>query len=173
MTNALILIDIQNDYFTGGLWPVEEMDKVAQSAAAILAQAREATDHVIHIRHEALSDTAPFFRPGTAGAELHPSVAPRSDETVFLKHRPNSFHETDLHNNLQDLGVTDLTIIGAMSQMCIDATVRAARDFGYNVTVIANACGAKSAQFGDVELTAPQVQAAFMSGLAQAYATVI
>lgn len=173
MTNALILVDIQNDYFTSGLWPVEEMEKVAQSAATILAKSREAGDHIIHIRHEALSDAAPFFRPGTAGAEFHANVTPRSDETVFLKHRPNSFHQTELHSHLQSHGITDLTIIGAMSQMCIDATVRAARDFGYNVTVIADACGAKSARFGDVELTAPQVQAAFMSGLAQAYATVI
>lgn len=173
MTNALILVDIQNDYFAGGLWPVEEMDQVAQSAASILAKSREAADHIIHIRHEALSDTAPFFRPGTAGTDIHPCVTPLSDETVILKHRPNSFHETGLHNHLQSHGITDLTVIGAMSQMCIDATVRAARDFGYNVTVIADACGAKSARFGDVELTAPQVQAAFMSGLAQAYATVI
>lgn len=173
MTSALILVDIQNDYFTGGRWPVEQMEHVADAAASVLAKAREATDHVIHIRHEALSDTAPFFRPGTAGADIHPSVAPRSNEAVFLKHRPNSFHETGLQTHLQDLAVTDLTVVGAMSQMCIDATVRAARDFGYNVTVVADACGAKSARFGDVELSAPQVQAAFMSGLAHAYATVI
>lgn len=173
MTNALILVDIQNDYFTGGLWPVEAMDQVAQSAAAILNKSREAADHIVHIRHEALSDTAPFFRPGTAGADIHPSVTPRPDETIFLKHRPNSFHETELHSHLQSHRITDVTVIGAMSQMCIDATVRAASDFGYNVTVIADACGAKSAHFGDVELTAPQIQAAFMSGLAQAYATVI
>ncbi len=173
MTHALILVDIQNDYFTGGLWPIDNMDQVATSAAAVLAKSREAADHIIHIRHEALSDAAPFFRPGTSGAEFHASFVPRSGEAVFLKHRPNSFHETDLHKHLQARGITELTVIGAMSQMCIDATVRAARDLGFNVTVIADACGAKSARFGDIELSAPQVQAAFMSGLAQAYATVV
>ena len=173
MKNALVLVDIQNDYFTGGLWPVEQMDKVADAAADVLAKFRVARDVVIHIRHEALSDTAPFFRPNTEGAEIHPVVAPIPQELVILKHRPNSFHETDLHAQLQKQDVTHVTIIGAMSQMCIDATARAARDLGYEVTVIADACGAKSTSFGDVILTAPQVQAAFMSGLKQAYATVI
>lgn len=173
MTNALLLVDIQNDYFTGGLWPVEDMDAVASAAATVLQDSREAGDHIVHIRHEALSDSAPFFRPATTGAEIHISVAPAPHETVILKHRPNSFHETDLHSQLQRHGVTHVTIIGAMSQMCIDATARAARDLGYEVTVIAAACGAKSTSFDDVVLTAPQVQAAFMSGLAQAYATVV
>lgn len=170
MKNALVLVDIQNDYFIGGLWPVEQMDKVAGAAADVLAKFRVARDVVIHIRHEALSDTAPFFRPNTEGAEIHPVVAPIPQELVILKHRLNSFHETDLHTQLQK---QDVTIIGAMSQMCIDATARAARDLGYEVTVIADACGAKSTRFGEVILTAPQVQAAFMSGLKQAYATVI
>ena len=173
MKSALILIDIQNDYFNGGLWPVEDMDVVSDNAASVLQDAREARHHIIHVRHEALLDSAPFFRPSTQGTEIHPSVAPNPHETVILKHRPNSFHETDLHTQLQVRGVEHVTIIGAMSQMCIDATVRAARDLGYEVTVIAAACGAKSARFGEVELSAAQVQAAFMSGLAQAYATVV
>ena len=173
MKTSLILVDIQNDYFTGGLWPVDEMNTVANAAAKVLTQARDAGEHIVHIRHEALSNTAPFFRPATFGAEIHASVAPAPQEAIILKHRPNSFHETDLHIQLQENGTSHVTIIGAMSQMCIDATARAARDLGYEVTVIAAACGAKSASFGDITLTAPQVQAAFMSGLAQAYATVI
>lgn len=173
MKMALILIDIQNDYFTGGLWPVEDMEHVAQAAAQELTKAREARTPVLHIRHEATSDAAPFFRPGTIGAELHPSVAPLASEAVIVKHRPNSFHETNLHAQLQAFDATHLTVVGAMSQMCIDATVRAARDLGYGVTVVAEACGAKATQFGSITLTAPQVQAAFMSALTGTYATVI
>lgn len=173
MKTALILVDIQNDYFTGGLWPVEEMDRVAKAAADVLQGARDAGTPVFHIQHEATSDTAPFFRPGTQGMELHESVTPLTEEAVIIKHRPNSFHQTALQMHLKKLGITHLTIIGAMSQMCIDATVRAARDLGYEVTVIANACGAKAVQFGDTTLTAPQVQAAFLSALSGTYATVI
>lgn len=173
MSDALVLVDIQNDYFAGGLWPVDDMARVATAASSVLATARAAGQHIIHIRHEAVADTAPFFRPRTYGAQIHSSVTPEPNETVILKHRPNSFHETDLHAQLQMRGVRRLTVVGAMSQMCIDATVRAAGDLGYEVTVVADACGAKSTSFRDITLSADQVQAAFMSGLAQAYATVI
>ncbi|GLQ25249.1 cysteine hydrolase family protein [Sulfitobacter pacificus] len=170
---ALILVDIQNDYFTGGLWPVDEMAQVAEAARAVLETARAAGDLVIHVRHEAASSKAPFFRPGTAGAEIHPSVAPLPGEAIVLKHRPNSFHETDLHARLTEAGIAQLTIVGAMTQMCIDATTRAARDFGFDVTLVAAACGARAQSFGDVNLTAAQVQAAFLGPLEMSYATVL
>lgn len=170
---ALIVVDIQNDYFDGGLWPLHEMDRVAENAAEVLTQARGAGDMIVHIRHEATSDSAPFFRPGTAGAEIHTTVSPLGDEPVVLKHRPNSFFETDLKARLDAAGITKVTIIGAMSQMCIDATARAARDFGYDVTVISRACGAREATFGDTTVSAPDVHAAFMAALSGTYATVV
>ena len=170
---ALILVDIQNDYFDGGLWPVDHMDDVAEAAARVLADARRNGALIVHVRHEATSDTAPFFRPGTPGAEIHASVAPHPGEPVVLKHRPNSFHGTDLNERLQAAGITDVTIIGAMTQMCIDATARAARDLGYSVTVHADACGAKAQTFGKVSLTAAQVQAAFLGPLAMSYGSVV
>lgn len=173
MTRALILVDIQNDYFTGGLWPVDEMDGVANAAQTVLSDARKSGELVIHVRHEATSDSAPFFRPGTAGADIHPSVAPTPDEAVVVKYRPNSFYQTDLHSRLLAAGVQHVTIIGAMTQMCIDATARAARDLGYDVTLVADACGAKATTFGNTSLTAKQVQAAFLAPLAMSYATVI
>lgn len=171
--SALVLVDIQNDCFTGGLWPVDEMDRVAKRATEVLADARKGGQLIVHIRHEATSATAPFFRPGTPGAEIHPSVAPLADEAVVLKHRPNSFHGTELQERLQSAGITQVTIVGAMTQMCIDATARAARDLGYEVTLIAEACGARAHTFGDVALTAPQVQSAFLGALAMSYANVI
>lgn len=169
---ALVLVDIQNDYFTGGLWPVDDMAQVAEAACRVLQDARTAGDLIIHVYHEAASDKAPFFRPGTEGAQIHASVAPLPDEAVILKHRPNSFHETDLHARLRAAGITEVTIVGAMTQMCIDATTRAARDFGFDVTLVADACGAKAQSFGGVELTAAQVQAAFFGPLGMSYATI-
>lgn len=171
--NALILVDIQNDYFTGGLWPVDEMDRVANSARQVLQAARADGALIVHVYHEAASDKAPFFRPGTAGAEIHQSVAPTADEMVILKHRPNSFVGTDLHDRLQAAGVTSVTIVGAMTQMCIDATARAARDLGYDVTLVAEACGAKTQSFGAGIVPAEQVQAAFLGALEMSYANVV
>ncbi|PLX35405.1 MAG: cysteine hydrolase [Hyphomicrobiales bacterium] len=171
--SALILIDIQNDYFGDGRWPVEGMKRAAANAARLLARARETGQVIIHIRHEIPSDAAPFFRPGSQGAEIHGSVAPIKGEKVILKHRPNSFQGTSLHQDLQAAGITDLTLCGAMSQMCVDATTRAAVDLGYQVTVIEDACGAKEQQFNGVTVAAAQVHAAFMAPLAMSYARVI
>lgn len=171
--SALILVDLQNDYFTGGLWPVDEMDRVATNARELLSQARLAGDLVIHIYHEASSQSAPFFRPESLGAQIHHSVGPTAGEAVILKHRPNSFHQTDLHDQLQAAGITSVTIIGAMTQMCIDATARAARDLGYQVTLVADACGAKAMGYGDTMLSGQQVQAAYLAALEVSYATII
>lgn len=90
-----------------------------------------------------------------------------------MKHRPNSFQDTRLHAHLQTAGITDVTLIGAMTQMCIDATARAARDLGYAVTVVADACGAKTQHHGDVTVPASQVQAAFLGALGMSYATIV
>ena len=162
-TTALILVDIQNDYFTGGRWPVAQIDEVSANAARLLAHARRAGHRVIPIRHEAQSDTAPFFRKGTVGAETHASVA--------IKNTPSSFRDTDLQDRLD--GITDLVICGARSQMCIDATARAGADLGYGVTVISDASGAKEQDFDGQHATAEQVQAAIMAPLAMAYGKVI
>ncbi|MDK3017380.1 cysteine hydrolase family protein [Pseudodonghicola flavimaris] len=170
---ALILVDIQNDYFEAGLWPVAKMQEVAENAARLLGRARTAGDLVVHIRHEMASDQAPFFRPGSAGADIHPTVAPAEGEAVITKARPNSFLGTDLLERLQAAGIGAVTICGAMSQMCIDATARAAADHGFAVTVVEDACGAKEAAFGGVELSADQVHAAFMAPLAMSYAKVL
>jgi nicotinamidase-related amidase len=170
---ALILVDIQNDYFEGGDWPVANMQTVATNAARLLDHARSQGDMVVHVRHEMPSDAAPFFRPGSKGAEINASVAPAGNEPVIVKSRPNSFVGTDLLDRLQQAEVKAVVICGAMSQMCIDATARAAVDFGFQVSVAQDACGAKEMSFGAVALTAEQVHAAFMAPLAMSYAEVV
>ncbi len=170
---ALILVDIQNDYFEGGDWPVHAMAQAAENAAKLLDHARTADQLVVHIRHENAAEGAPFFRPGSTGADIHAAVAPTEGEVVLTKARPNSFYDTGLLEILRDADIEAVTICGAMSQMCIDATTRAAADFGFQVTVAQDACGAKEVAFGEVALTGPQVHAAFMGALAMGYAAVV
>ena len=170
---ALIIVDIQNDYFDGGDWPLHQMERVSSNAAGLLANAREKDDLVVHIRHENASPEAPFFRPGTVGAEIHASVVLKAGEAVLTKARANSFHDTGLLELLHEAGIEAVTICGAMSQMCIDATARAAADYGFQVTVVEDACGAKEMAFGGVKLNAEQVHAAFMAPLAMGYAKVV
>src|SRR5450830_169497 len=93
---ALIVVDIQNDYFPGGKWPLSGVEAAADNAVRLIEAARLADDLVVYIRHEFASDDAPFFTPGSEGAQLHPKLAKRPEEPVILKHRVNSFLETDL-----------------------------------------------------------------------------
>src|SRR3954453_18239003 len=83
---ALVLIDLQNDYFPGGKWALSGIESAADNAAKLLAQARAAGDLVVHVRHEFTSTDAPFFTPGSAGAQIHPKAKSLDGEPVVLKH---------------------------------------------------------------------------------------
>lgn len=172
-SQALLIIDLQNDYFKGGKFTLSKTNAAAANAASLLAAFRKADKPVIHIRHEILRKPAPFFEPETVGAEIHASVAPLGNEPVFTKNFPNSFRETDLQDQLQALGITDLVITGAMSNFCIDATTRAAADLGYGCTVAHDACAAPDLEFDGVAVPAAQVHAAFMAALAMGYGAII
>lgn len=172
MKNALILVDIQNDYFEGGKWPVARMAEAAENAALLLAAARDKGDMVVHVHHE-MPEGGPFFVAGTPGAAISPVVAPQEGEAQVLKHKPNSFRDTGLETLLRDAGIGSVTICGAMSQMCIDATARAAADMGFAVTVVEDACGARATSFAGVDVPAEMVHATIMGALNGSYASVV
>ncbi|WP_095181945.1 cysteine hydrolase family protein [Pseudomonas sp. Irchel 3F6] len=170
---ALIVVDIQNDYFPQGKWPLVGADAAADNAARLIAAFREAGNPVVHIRHEFTSEDAPFFTPGSEGAKLHPKVLNRADEPVVLKHFVNSFRETELKSVLDEHGINDLVVVGSMSHMCVDGITRAAADMGYSVTVIHDACASRDLEFNGLTVPAAHVHAAFMSALGFAYASVV
>ncbi len=170
---ALLIVDMQNDYFGGGKFPLVGIDAAAENAARLLAAFRESGKPVIHVRHEILREKAPFFAPGSIGAQIHEMVAPQGDERVITKNFPNSFRETSLQGHLQALGTRDLVICGAMSHFCIDATVRAASDLGYGCTVAHDACATRDLEFGGISVPAAQVHAGFMAALASGYGAIL
>ncbi|MFY0728723.1 cysteine hydrolase family protein [Pseudomonas sp. NFX15] len=170
---ALIVVDIQNDYFPQGKWPLVGADTAADNAVSLIKAFRDAGDPVVHIRHEFTSENAPFFAPNSEGAKLHPKVLNRADEPVVLKHFVNSFRETDLKSILDEQGIKELVVVGSMSHMCVDGIARAAADFGYTVTVIHDACATRDLEFNGVTVPAAHVHAAFMAALAFAYANVV
>lgn len=169
---ALIIIDLQNDYFPGGRFTLENIDAAAANAARLLDAARGSDDLVVHVRHEFTSADAPFFAPGSDGAAINEAVAPQDGEIVVLKHSANSFRDTDLKEILDNNGVTDVTIAGAMSHMCVEAATRAAADYGYRTTVIHDAVATRDLSFGDTVVPAAQVHAAALAALGFAYAAV-
>lgn len=170
---ALIIIDMQNDYFAEGKWPLEGIEAAAANAARILANFRERGLPVIHVRHEFSSSDAPFFVSGTVGTNIHQSLLPAEGEFQILKHGVNSFKDTELQTVLQREGIANLVIVGAMSHMCIDAVARAAADLGYANTLVHDACATLDLEFNGIKVPALQVHAAFMAALAFAYAEVI
>lgn len=170
---ALVIIDIQNDYFPGGKWPLVNAEAAADNAAKALAAARARGDLVIHVRHEFESADAPFFAPGSEGARIHPKLAPQEQEAVVLKHKVNAFLDTPLAKLLEAQRISELTVVGSMSHMCIDAVVRAAADLGYSVSVLHDACATRDLEFNGLTVPAAQAHAAYMASLAFAYAQVL
>jgi len=173
MNAALLLIDIQNDYFPGGKMELEGSAEASLRAKEILSFFRKQGMPLVHVRHIAGRPGSTFFLSGTQGSEIHPNVAPLPGETVVQKHYPNSFRETSLLEHLRGKEVSRLVIVGMMTHMCVDATIRAAFDHFFDCTVVHDACATRDLAFQDKIVPAGQVHAAFLSALGAVYAKVV
>jgi nicotinamidase-related amidase len=169
---ALLVIDIQNDYFPGGKMALEGPEAAGAKAAAALAAFRARALPVFHVRHLSVRPGATFFIPGTPGADIHACVAPAAGEPVLEKNFPNSFRGTDLQARLDEAGVKHLVVAGMMTHMCVDSSVRQAFDLGYRVTLLADACATRAQSFGGEAVPALQVHAAFLAALNGLFAKV-
>jgi nicotinamidase-related amidase len=173
MKTALILIDIQNDYFPGGKNEMVNQVEAGLRAGEVLSVFRSKKLPVVHIQHIADRPGATSFIAGTPGAEIHASVAPMPGELVFQKHYPSAFRETPLLEHLRKEQVTHLVFVGSQTQMCIDTSIRAAFDLGFECTLIHDACATKSLKFGERVVAAEDVQAAFLAAIGARFAKVI
>lgn len=171
-STALVLIDLQNDYFPGGDMALVGADAAVHRAARLLAGFRERSLPVFHVQHIEADDQAPFFRPGTPGVDIHPAVRPAAGEPVIVKHFPNSFRGTSLLEDLNKAGVTELCFAGMMTHMCVDSTVRAAADLGFGCTVAEDACATTQLSLGGSDVDARAVQLAFLAALNDGLASV-
>lgn len=169
---AIIVVDLQNEYLPTGKLPLVGIELALANASRIISAARAHGELLIHVRHEFAAPGAPVFVPGTDGVQIIPAVAPVEGEPVILKNYPNSFRETGLKQMLDEQDVKELVVIGAMSHMCVEATTRAAADFGYPVTVVHDACATMNLEFEGTEVPAAQVHATAMAALAFAYASI-
>src|SRR6185312_12651131 len=166
----LVIIDIQNDYFPGGRSELVGADDAAARAAEVLAGFRERGERVVHLQHVWDAPDAEFFAPGTSGVEINPVVAPAGDEAVVQKAFPNGFQHTDLEQRLHSVDADQLVLCGMMTSMCVDATVRAAVDLGFECTVVHDACATKDLRFDGRAVAAADVHAAFLAALGDGYA---
>lgn len=173
MKNALILIDIQNDYFPGGKMELEGADAAGKAASRLLEWARKEEMPIFHIQHISVMPGSTFFLPETDGVKINGYVSPKNDETVVTKYFPNSFRETVLQDRLKENEITHLVLAGMMSHMCVDATTRAAFDLGYVCTLAGDACATRSLEWNGEIIPASHVHGSFMAALGSVYAKVL
>lgn len=142
MTTALLVIDVQNEYVTGGLPIVHPPadEGLARIGAAIDA-ANAAGVPVVLIRHTEPDPSGGLFVRGTPAWELHTAVAGRPHVTVVDKTLPGSFTGTGLEDLLGELGADHVVVVGWMTHMCVDTTTRQAAHLGLGVTVLDDATG--------------------------------
>ncbi len=172
MSQALVLIDLQNDYFPGGRMELVGADAAVRQAARLLDAFRNRKLPVVHIQHISTRPGATFFLPDTEGAKVHSTVRPGEGERVIVKHFPSAFRETELQAALRELGASQVVFAGMMTHMCVDTTVRAASDLGFQCTLAHDACATRNLKFGDRQVTAEDVQTAYLAALNGAFAAV-
>jgi len=165
MKTALLVIDIQNDYFPGGKYPLVKPLEAAKNAYTLLQCFREHGGHHIHIQHISVEPDASFFIKGDSGSDIHDSVAHFEGEPIVYKHEPNSFLNTNLLELLREWETERLVVTGMMTHMCVDATARAAVDLGFQVIVAEDACASRDLQYGDTTIPADLVHKSFLAAL--------
>jgi len=143
VTNALLVIDLQNDYFPGGKFPLWNTDAVLQNIVRAIEKANAQGIPVIHIQHIANSKLgiAPFFNEGTAGADIHPRIlAAAPTAPIVVKEFADSFEKTTLEETLARLGVDELLMCGMMTQNCVTHTAISKAAEKYSVAVLVDCC---------------------------------
>lgn len=174
MKKALVIVDIQNDYFEGGAMELKNPIQASENAKKILEKFREENLPVVHIQHvSADPQNMPFMVEGTRGQEIHENVKPIDGEKMIQKYFPNSFKSTDLLEYLKDNDITDLVVVGMMTSTCIDSTVRAAKDLEFNCTVIGDACTTRNLEVNGIIVKAKDVHNSFLAGLGFFYANIL
>ena len=143
MKKALLLIDLQNDYFPDGLFPLWNTEATLAAIKDAIARARASGVEVIHIQHIAdpQAGIAPFFNQGTEGADIHPEIlAAAPDAPVVVKAYADSFHETDLEQVLAERGIGELLVCGMMTQNCVTHTAISKAAEKYQVSILPDCC---------------------------------
>ena len=160
MKEALIIIDVQNDYFEGGACELHNPRQAEERIAELISESRRIGRHIIYIRHINPDDET-FFNEGIP------------TDIVINKYCPNSFLGTELNDCLRSLGVEKLIVCGMMTHMCVDTTVRAAMDHGYEVSLVADACATMDLEINGEVIPAETVQKTYIASLAGIFAKIV
>ncbi len=172
MKEALLIIDVQNDYFPGGANPQHRALEAEAVIRKWIDDSRKIGRPIIYMQHFNGPEDS-FFRPGAEGAEISPRIAPMPEDKVIVKYAPNSFLNTELDSYLKSLHVEKLIVCGMMTHMCVDTTVRSTMDYGYKVDLIADGCATRDLVIGGITIPAETVQKTYLASLGCVFATLI
>lgn len=173
MKTALLIIDVQNDYFPNGKMELNNSTDAASKIKDLINHFRSRSMSIIHVQHISTRSGSTFFLPGTSGAEFHGDVKPIAGEKIIVKNFPNSFRKTQLNDYLKENNISKLVITGMMTHMCVDTTVRAAFDLGYECMVVGDCCATKTLTFNNKEVAAESVQNSFLAALNGVFSRVL
>lgn len=173
MKQALLIIDVQNDYFAGGKSELYNPLDALINIGKLLQYFRNNELPVIHVQHINIREGATFFIPNTDGTLIHKDLTPQENEYLVVKHTPNSFFETELYDIIKSNSIDEIVICGMMSHMCIDTTTRACKDFGMKAILIDDACATKNLSWRNKAIPAEMVHDVFMASLNGMFANVI
>jgi nicotinamidase-related amidase len=165
MKTALLLINIQNDFFPGGKMELEGTVEAAKKANELLQCFRDHGMPTVHVQHISREPDAAFFISGDRGTDINDITAHYEGEPLVQKHYPNSFRETNLLDLLKEWRIERVIITGMMTHMCVDATARAAADLGFKLMVAEDAVATRALTYGNTTIPAEHVHKAFLVAL--------
>lgn len=158
---ALIVIDIQNDYFDGGNYPQWNTEDTLSKIENAVAKAQLKSIPIILVQHVAdvSRGTAPFFNKGTMGVDIHPRIlaaAPQAE--VVVKSFADSFYHTDLESVLSTRNIEELLICGMMTQNCVAFTAVSKAAEKYSIKVLSDCCTSVSQMVHRIALNALSIR---------------
>lgn len=169
---ALIVIDIQNEYFQGGKMPIPDGMKALTQSKKLVEFAQKNGIKVFFVRHEGPADS-PLFAKGSRFSEFHKDLQPGKQDIVITKATPSSFVGTDLDAQLKKLGIKDLIMTGLMTHMCVSSTARDAVPLGYQVIIPEDATATRDLASWDNSVVDHKIlQRAALAGVADVFAEI-
>lgn len=132
---AVLVIDMQMIMFDSEP-ALYRRDEVLATARDVIERARAAGVEVIYVQHNDAPGTN--MATGAPGWTIHPAIAPQTGELIVQKWTPDSFHETTLHDELTQRGISKLVVVGMQTEYCVDTSTRRAFSLGYDVTLVSD-----------------------------------
>ncbi|WP_153769811.1 isochorismatase family protein [Labrenzia sp. CE80] len=152
MSRTLLVIDIQNDYFPGGVLPLHLAEEIESRIVTAIEQARWAGDRIVLVRHVSPAPKGLFAASGTGNAIRAKILTAAGAAPIVIKQVADAFQETDLAKVLE--GTTELLVCGMMTQNCVAFTAISRAADSLDVTVIGDLCTGPSEIVHNIALNA-------------------